>query len=138
MGYKNPEYDMATAIYQLISGELTVPVYKTDVPAQVNEHHVIVRSESSSPLERNKHAFVTTCTVLVEVVTVFNAAIDESVSSGITNDINGLLMPTPNSYGITTDYKISDITVSSNNVIEDDGTNKYLTKINRYEISLNQ
>lgn len=138
MSYKNPLYDLTTDMFSVVSNAVSVPVYKGDVPAQVLVNHVIVRSESSNNGEKNKHAFISSATVIVEIVGIFDVAVDESVVAAIEEDINDAIFPTPSSFGVGSGYSVSEITLQSNTITEDDGTNKFLTRVNRYEFLLTQ
>lgn len=138
MSYKNPLYDLTTDMFSVVSNAVSVPVYKGDVPAPVSVNHVIVRSESSNNSEKNKHSFISSATVIVEIVGIFDVAVDESVVAAIEEDINDAIFPTPSSFGVGSGYSVSEITLQSNTITEDDGTNKFLTRVNRYEFLLTQ
>lgn len=141
MGYKNPIEELTTEWYNLINEVSGIPsVYKETVNSDEEGNYVIIRAEGQNTT-KNHSAFFSNVVIILEIVTKFNISIDTSVVNTIDNIITELVFPTPNSFGIPdlTNHQITDINLeSSTYVSEDDGSNKYYTKISRYNHSLNQ
>jgi len=137
MGYKNPVYDIVTAWYNLLDGAISVPVYKERAPNDVTGNYVIIRGESHTQ-QRNKHAFMSTVVVIVEVVTEHAVTINSQPVNSIDSEITELVFPTPNTHAIATDFAINTITLQTASYIQEDADKMYLTKISRYEHILNQ
>ena len=138
MGFKNPAYDLLTAYYQLLSATLSVPVYKGQAPTDVTGNYVVVRIEGTSS-ERNKHLFLTTVTIITEVVTAFAASVNTKTANDIEGEITQLLLPTPNSYGISlTDFNLYGLKLQSTVDQIEEADQLYYVKISRWENIINQ
>lgn len=141
MGYKNPIEELTTEWYDLINGVSGIlSVYKETVSSLEEDNYVIIRAEGQNTT-KNHSGFFSNVVIIVEIVTKFNVSVDTSIVNTIDNIITELVFPTPNTFGIPdlTNHQIIDISLeSSNYVSEDDGSNKYYTKISRYNHSLNQ
>jgi len=77
----------------------------------------------------------------VEVVKRFDVTVNSIEVNQIAGEISELLMPSPNTFGITTttNHQVTDISLQSSNTITDiDADIKYMTRIDRYEFLINQ
>lgn len=135
MAYKNPVYDLTTAYYDLLNG-ISVDVYKEQAPTDIATDFVLIRAESQSTPEKNNSAFFTSVIVIVEIVTFFNTSINSKTLNDIDEEINNLIFPSENSFGITlTNHQINDIRLQSSSYLPEDGVYR---KILRYENIVNQ
>ena len=140
MGYIDPIQDITTAVYNLLDGAISVPVYKESVPETETGNYVWVRAESQSTTA-NKHVFLTSCIVVIEVVTVHGNTINRSVCDSIFNEITALMLPTPNTYGIDqlTEHKVYSLQLQTANYLtEEDNGKMFYSKAARFEFFVNQ
>lgn len=122
-----------TAWYELLNGNISVPVYRVDAPPTEEGHYVILRAESSTPT-LNNHKFVTNPVIITEVVTKFATRIDDSVANDIDNEISELLLPTASTHALPQqdDIQITSVIRQDQTYLpEDDGTFRYHTLITR-------
>jgi hypothetical protein len=140
MAYKSPLYDLKTAWYSQIKNNVTANVYKDAVPLNVNTNYVLVRSEGLTQNELNNSAFFTTAVIVVEIVTKFSNIGNSKTAYDLLNDINFVMLPSPNSNPILISYhQVNQITIQSETELyEDNGSEKLFRLIVRYEHILNQ
>lgn len=122
-----------TAWYELLSGNISVPVYRTDAPPEEEGNYVIIRAESETDLTNNTF-FVTAPVIITEVITKFKARIDDGLAAEIDSEIGALVKPSPGLHGLPTQtgILISDVRRENNTVLpEDDGTFRYNRIITR-------
>ena len=130
MGYKDYSQDLTEAVYTLISG-ISADVFIHQATETPSDPYVIIRPESGSG------SFV----IAVEVVKRFDVTVNSIEVNQLAGEISELLMPSPNTFGITTtaNHQVTDISLQSSNTITDiDGDTKYITRIDRYEFLINQ
>jgi hypothetical protein len=98
------------AWYELLHGNLSVPVYRVDAPISEEGNYVLLRVESESD-KTNNSKFVTSPVVITEVVTKFSAAIDDGVAAEIDSEIAELLFPVVGQHGLPAqdDIQITDV-----------------------------
>lgn len=140
MAYKSPLYDLKTAWYSQIKNNVTTNVYKDAVPLNVNTNYVLIRSEGLTQTELNNSAYLTNAIIVVEIVTKFANIGNSKTAYDLLNEINFVMLPTPNTNPILISYhQVMQITVQSETEIyEDDGAEKLFRLIVRYEHILNQ
>lgn len=140
MAYKNALYDLKTEWYQALTGDISVPVYKDAVPLSENGNYVLIRSEGSTDRELNNSAFFRSAIIIVDILTKFATIGNSKTAYDIAQEIDDLVILSPNSFGITLDdFQITQITVQSEDEIyEDDGSEKIFRVIKRYEHFINQ
>lgn len=119
--------------YQLLNGNISVPVCRTDAPSDYDGHYVIIRVESDNDRSNNQ-AFVTTPVIITEVVTKFGTRIDDGLAIEIDSEIGVLLKTKTGTHNLPAqgDIEIVEVRRSSATYInEDDGTNRYHRLITR-------
>ena len=133
------------AWFELLDGNLSVPVYRTDAPASEDGNYVLLRVESDSDTPYNSKA-VSNPVIITEVVTKFNTMIDDSIAGEIDEEIAELLYPVDvahHALPVQNDIQISYVQRRDSTYIsEDDGTNRYhrlvVRNIHRVEQLINQ
>jgi hypothetical protein len=140
MAYKNALYQIKTEWYQTLNGQLSVSVYKDAVPITETGNFVLLRAEGSTDRELNNSAFFRSAILVVEIFTQFPTIANSKTAYDIAQEIDDLVMLSPNSYGITlTDFQITQLTVQSESELyEDDGAVKVFRVVKRYEHIINQ
>lgn len=138
--YKNALYQIKTEWYQTLNGELSVNVYKDAVPVTEVGNFVLLRAEGSTDRELNNSAFFRSAILVVDIFTQFPTIANSKTAYNIAQEIDDLIMLSPNSFGITLpDFQITQLTVQSETELyEDDGAEKIFRVIKRYEHILNQ
>lgn len=126
------------AWYDLLDG-ISVPVHKIDVPMGSPEPYVWIYPESGTGAD-NKRSRVDDAVVVVQVVTRFNASINQEVVEEIDEEIEALVKPTASSTGLSvSDYQVHQVKKDSVNYItEEDGTDKIYSKVSRYLHRINK
>lgn len=142
---KNYTGKLVDAYYTCLNGDVMyggrpVPVYNTAVSADERGHHIIVRAESESDAS-NKSSFVTNPTVIVEVVTIHDGAIDPSITDDIDDGVRQSILPTRSTTGLgsITGVQVLNVTAQSSTYL--DGFNGRVhehRKITRFTNRLNQ
>lgn len=130
---KNVTGLLLTAWYQLLSGNISVPVYRTDAPPEEEGNYVIIRAESVTD-NSNNQKFVTNPVIITEVVTKFKARIDDGLAAEIDSEIGELVKPTSATNGLPAQagISISDVRRENSTYLpEDDGTYRYNRIITR-------
>jgi len=140
MAYKNALYQLKTSWYQALNGEISVPVYKDAVPLTESGNYVYIRAEGSTDRELNNSAFFRSAVIVVDIFTKFATIGNSKTAYDIAQEIDDLVILSPNSFGITlTDFQVTQITVQSETELyEDDGSEKIFRVVKRYEHFLNQ
>jgi len=130
---KNVNGQILKAWYVLLSGNISVPVYRTDAPSTETGNYVLLRVESD--LERsNNHSFVTAPVIITEVVTKFRASINDGLAIDIDNEIGVLLKSSSGTHNLPAQDDIEIVDVRRTNatyINEDDGTYRYHRLITR-------
>lgn len=140
MAYKNALYQLKTEWYQALNGQLSVPVYKDAVPLSENGNYVYIRAEGSTDRELNNSAFFRSAIIVIDIFTVFATIGNSKTAYDIAQEIDDIIILSPNSFGITlADFQITQITVQSEaELYEDDGSEKVFRVVKRYEHIINQ
>ena len=140
MAFKTALYDLKTEWYKTLNGDLSVPVYKDSVPLSENGNYVLIRSEGSTSGDLNNSAFFQSAIIVVDILTKFANIGNSKTAYDIAQEIDDLIILSPNSFGITlTNHQITQITVQSETELyEDDGAEKTFRLLLRYEHILNQ
>lgn len=140
MAYKNALYQLKTEWYQTLNGDISVNVYKDAVPVTETGNYVLIRAEGSTDTELNNSAFFRSAVIVVDIFTMFPTIANSKTAYDIAQEIDDLIILSPNSFGITlTDFQITQITVQSETELyEDDGAAKVFRVIKRYEHFINQ
>jgi hypothetical protein len=140
MAFKTALYDLKTEWYKALNGEISVPVYKDAVPLNENGNYALIRSEGSSSGDLNNSAFFQSAIIVVDILTKFANIGNSKTAYDIAQEIDDLIILSPNSFGITlTNHQITQITVQSETELyEDDGAEKTFRLLLRYEHFLNQ
>lgn len=121
------------AWYELLNGNLSVPVYRMDAPISEEGHYVVLRVESDTDTPYN-HKFVSNPVVITEVVTRFQTMIDDSKAGDIDEEICQLLYSDPAHHLLPVQDDIQITSVHRRDATylpEDDGSNRYLRLITR-------
>jgi len=122
------------AWFELLDGNLSVPVYRYDAPATETGNYVLLRIESDSD-DSNNQRFVSTPVVITEVITKFSTMINDSLAGEIDEEIGELLYPTtPGHHALPMQDDIQIVSVTRRDATylpEDDGTNRYLRLVTR-------
>lgn len=140
MAYKNALYQIKTAWYQALNGQISVPVYKDAVPLTESGNYVYIRAEGSTDRELNNSIFLRSAVIVVDIFTKFATIAQSKTAYDIAQEIDDIIMTSPNSYGLTlADFQITQLTVQSETELyEDDGSEKTFRVIKRYEHFINQ
>ena len=140
MAYKNALYQIKTAWYQALTGQISVPVYKDAVPLTESGNYVYIRAEGSTDRELNNSIFLRSAVIVVDIFTKFATIAQSKTAYDIAQEIDDIIMTSPNSYGLTlADFQITQLTVQSETELyEDDGSEKTFRVIKRYEHFINQ
>lgn len=121
------------AWFEMLSGVISVPVYRVDVQPTETDHYVILRIESDTD-SSNNNRFVTNPVIITEVVTRFRSAIDDGVAVDIDTEIAQLLFPSVGQLGLPRQDDIQITSVVRQNATylpEDDGTFRHHRLITR-------
>lgn len=134
------------AWYELLNGNLSVPVYRLDAPASEKGNYVLLRIESDTDRSNNS-GFVNVPVVITEVVTRFDTMIDDSVAADIDSEISELLYTsTPGHHSLPAQEDINIVSVTRRDATylpEDDGAipriHRLITRnVHRVEQFINQ
>jgi hypothetical protein len=120
------------AWYEMLSGHISVNVYRVGVPETEDGNYVVLRVESETE-RRNSATFVTNPVVICEIVTRHSTIIDDGVANSINDEILQLLKPGQGTNGlpVQSGIQVVDVSVQSTDITEDDGVTKYHRLINR-------
>lgn len=121
------------AWFELLNGNLSVPVYRTDAPSTEEGNYVLLRVESNSDTPNN-HKFISNPVVITEVVTKFSIMIDDSLAGDIDEEIGELLYSSPAQHNLPSQDDIQITSVQRQDATylpEDDGTFRYQRLITR-------
>lgn len=129
----NPGHLILKSWFELLDGEISVPVYRTDAPPEEKGNYVLLRLESSTD-RRNNNANVTMPVLITEVVTKYDTMINDSDVFLIDSEIGMLLSSDPATHNLPVQagIQIVDVVRQNETVIpEDDGTHRYNRLITR-------
>lgn len=108
--------------FDKLNGNISVPVYRTNVPAEERGNYVLLRMESDT-YRGNNHSFVTRPVLIYEVVTRFQMAIDDGLANEIDDEVVQIMFTKP---GASSIQQITEMRRESATYIdEDDGDEKY-------------
>lgn len=140
MAYKNSIYQLKTQWFTALNGVITVPVYKDSVPLNESRNYVLIYSDGSADAGVTNTGFFKSVVIVIDIVTKFANMANSKFANDIANEIDDIIMISPNSYGITLpNFNITQITIQSENEInDDDGDEKVFRLIKRYEHFINQ
>ena len=140
MAYKEVLYDLKTEWYQLLNGQLSVPVYKDAAPISATGNYVLIRSEGSTNTDTTNSGFFRSAIIVVDILTQFPVIGNSKTAYDIAQEISDLVLISPNSFGVTLpNHQITQITLQSEDEIyEDDNSEKIFRVVKRYEHFLNQ
>lgn len=140
MAFKEVLYDLKTEWFQTLNGSLSVPVYKDAAPITEDGNYVLVRSEGSTNTDLNNSAWFRSAVIVVDINTYFPVIGNSKVAYDIAQEIDDLILSTPNSFGISLpNHQITQITLQSEDELyEDDNSVKIFRLIKRFEHFLNQ
>jgi len=127
------------AWYDLLSGSISVDVFKEDAPSDQEANYVVISVESGTA-SNNKSNFSDEVVVITDIVTMFGNNVDRSVAEGIDGEINALVLPTRQT-GLTNPSGVQILNVKRDTfsyLIEADSSKKYYRKISRYTHTLFQ
>jgi hypothetical protein len=127
-----------TAWFQLLNGNISVPVYRYEAPPTEEGNYVLIRVESDANTP-NKHRFFSNPVVITDVVTRFagGGRINDELAQEIDEEIGVLLFGEPNPtviHNLPAQEDIQIISVerqSATYLPEDDGTDRYLRILTR-------
>lgn len=121
------------AWYELLSGHLSVPVYRIDAPASEEEAYVLVRPESETDSSNNAR-FVSQPVVIVEIITRQDTMSNDEDAGSIEGEILGLAFPRPGVSGLPAQagIQITGITrQTTTDIVEDTGSGRVYRRITR-------
>lgn len=136
--------ELIKAYYHCLNGNITyngqaVNVYRVGVESDERFHYIQLRAESEND-QSDKTKFVTNPVVVIDIYTVHEGSIDESVVQDIDNQVRQLLFPTRTTTGlIVTGFQVT-ITRMENSTYLDgfNGVRHEYRKITRFFNRLNQ
>lgn len=129
----NPAHKILSAWFALLNGNLSVPVFRTDAPADYEGNYVIIRIESATDTPNN-HVFISNPVLITEVVTSSQIMLDDSVAPMIDEEIGTLLYSSPRQHRLPAQTGIQITSVQRRDATylpEDDGTKRFLRLITR-------
>ena len=140
MAFKEVLYDLKTEWFQTLNGVLSVPVYKDAAPITEEGNYVLIRSEGSTNTGTTNSGFFRSAVIVVDINTYFPVIGNSKVAYDIAQEIDDLILLTPNSFGILlANHQITQITLQSEDELyEDDNSVKIFRLIKRFEHFLNQ
>lgn len=129
----NVSKQIRQAYYDALNGNISVNVYKEDVPETEGGHHVVIRVESETR-GGHKKGFITNPVVVVDVVGVFTNSVDPDVVDDIDDEVRAIIKPDVNTRTFNVSgIQISNIKAESSSLLrEDDGTQAFYRKITRW------
>lgn len=119
--------------YELLNGNISVPVYRVDAPPTEDGNYVLLRAESNTD-DNNNQSFISKPVIITEVVAKFSVRIDDQVASDIDGEIAALLNTIPSTHNLPAqdDIEIVDVRrLNDTDIYEDDGTFRYHRLITR-------
>jgi hypothetical protein len=127
------------AWFELLDGNISVPVHKIDVPMEESGPYVWIYPESGTGQD-NKRSKVDEVVIVVHVVTRFSAMINQEQVEEIDEAVEALAKPTATSTGLNvTGYQVHQVSRDGFNYItEQDGTDKIYSKVSRYVHRINK
>lgn len=132
---KHPGRLLLKAWYELLNGTViyngyTFPVYRTDVDSAESGHYLLLRLESMTSNNTNS-SFFTRPVVILEIITVFDNKIDDSVVFDVQSLVDQLLFPDPSHHAlpVQTGFQVVKVTKDTETVLTED--NGATPKINR-------
>lgn len=129
---KNVGKAILQAYYNALDDNISVPVYKVDVPQAENGNHVILRLESESD-ETNKKYFVTMTVITADVVTIGTNSINPDTANDIDNEVRQIIKSTIPATLTAAGFQVSFIKPDNGNYLEeDDGAKRYYRKVTRF------
>lgn len=129
----NVKGKLMKAWYELLDGNISVPVYRVDAPPTEEGNYVLLRAESNTD-DNNNQSFISKPVIITEVVAKFSARIDDQVVSDIDGEIAALLNTIPSTHNLPAqdDIEIVDVRrLNDTDIYEDDGTFRYHRLITR-------
>ena len=140
MAFKDILTPLKYSWWQMLSGALSVPVYKDAVPLSEAGNYVLVRGEGSTNIDPTNTGFFRSAVIIVEIVTKFPVIGNSAVASAISTQINNTILFSPNSYNINVSgFQITYLTLQTEDEIyEDDNSEKIFRIIKRFEHIVNQ
>lgn len=140
MAFKEVLYDLKTEWFQTLNGALSVPVYKDAAPITEDGNYVLIRSEGSTNTDTTNTGFFRSAVIVVDINTQFPVIGNSKVAYDIAQEIDDLILLSPNSFGILlANHQITQITLQSEDELyEDDNSVKIFRLIKRFEHFLNQ
>lgn len=129
----NPGGKILKAWFELLNGNIGVPVYRTDVPHTETGNYVILRLESSTD-KRNNSQNVTNPVLITEVVTRYDTMINDAEVFEIDTLIGQALSSSPPTHNLPIQAGIQVVTVVRRDqtvLPEDDGHSRYNRLITR-------
>lgn len=125
---------LLNAWYQLLNGNISLPVYRTDAPPDATDY-VLLRAESSSDRSNNTR-FGNQVVIITEVITRFGSAelINESAAHQVNSEIGVLVLPTPAKHNLPPMGGIQVVSIKRQDkqaIPEDDGAYRYYRVITR-------
>lgn len=133
----NPKRNIVSKVlkawYELLSGNISVNVYRMDAPADETENYVLLRVESETDSTNNAR-HVSNPVIITEIVTKHPVMIDDTVATGIDDEIATLLFTSVGKHNLPVqdEIQITDVRrVNAQYIPEDDGVNRYHRLITR-------
>ena len=140
MAFKPVLYDLKTAWYNAIAGNLSVSVYKDAVPLTENGAYVVIRSEGSTDTGPTNSGWFRSAIIITEIVIPFRTIGNSVQANTVSQEIDNIILQGITTYGISLpNHQITQISLQSESELyDDDGSQKYFSLIRRYEHFLNQ
>jgi hypothetical protein len=130
------------AYYDALQGNISVEVYKEDVPMSEQGHHVILRVEGEDEAgDSHRSGFVSDFTLVTEVVGVFTNSVDPDEAEDIDSEIRSILQPDRGSIILVAEDDVQIKCIKRESVhqfTEDDGAKRYYRIITRWRQRVSQ
>lgn len=125
--------ELLNAWYDKLNGNISVPVYRINVPETEKGNYVIIRPEGGTGAN-DKRSLNDTVIIIVDVVTFFINDIDGSVCDAIDKQIYDLILPTPQGHQLTeaSGMQILNVNRDNYNYLTQSGTKQIYRKISRW------
>lgn len=123
----NPGALILKAWMELLDGNISVPVYRTDAPESEDGNYVLLRIESSTS-QRTNSTGIKNPVLITEVFTKYDTMINDLEVFEIDTEIGNLLNTGPAIHNLPAQagIQIVDVIRQNDTVIpEDDGTHRY-------------
>jgi hypothetical protein len=141
----NPAPHIRKAFYSLLNGAVSYEgavvsvIEGEDISLEANR--IVIGEDNLTSGQSDKHSFSGNYTQLIEVVTERTGSNPTKHADTIANQVMNLVQPSPRGTGlVSSEFQIIGLTLSSRNVVRDEGANnsKIVRVLLRYSFNVNQ